>query len=89
MFIMQPPTHKYSIAKNTLELLRLSSERRGMEHTLINNLCQLHYLTSKDDIRPPFYNRKFPPQVKQLHETSTQDLQLVIQMLNKDLKLLL
>ncbi|CEP19127.1 hypothetical protein [Parasitella parasitica] len=76
-------------AENTLMLLNNASLRKGIERDIVQNLCQLNYFKDKDDVRPPFYNRKMPPHVKKLHDDSRKELELVIDMLNKDLKLCL
>ncbi|KAI8638443.1 hypothetical protein BD408DRAFT_446809 [Parasitella parasitica] len=76
-------------AKNTLMLLNNASLRKGIEYDIVRNLCQLKYFKDKDDIRPPLYNRKMQPHVKKLHDESRKELELVIDMLNKDLKLCL
>ncbi|GAN04701.1 radical sam proteins [Mucor ambiguus] len=75
--------------KNTLTLLKNASGKRGIEHDIVHNLCQLKYFGDKDNIRPPHFNRKLSPQVQKLHNDSQQELKLVINMLNKDLKLCL
>ncbi|CAO0799221.1 unnamed protein product [Mucor circinelloides] len=75
--------------KNTLTLLKNASSRRGIEHDIVHNLCQLKYFRDKDNIRPPLFNRKLSPQLQKLHGNSQKELELVIDMLNKDLKLCL
>ncbi|KAL9558460.1 hypothetical protein MBANPS3_000878 [Mucor bainieri] len=75
--------------RNTLTLLKNASGKRGIEHDIVHNLCQLKYFGDKDRIRPPHFNRKLSPQVQKLHNDSQKELELVIDMLNKDLKLCL
>ncbi|CAO3609291.1 unnamed protein product [Mucor fragilis] len=75
--------------KNTLTLLKNAAGKRGIEHDIVHNLCQLKYFGDKDSIRPPHFNRKLSPQLQKLHNDSQKELGLVIDMLNKDLKLCL
>ncbi|OBZ84092.1 hypothetical protein A0J61_07864 [Choanephora cucurbitarum] len=76
-------------ARNTLRLLQLAGERRGIEFDLVRNLCQLKYFRDRDNLRPPLFNRRIPQQQKALHDQPRKDLELMIEMLNRDLQLCL
>ncbi|KAG2177004.1 hypothetical protein INT43_007658 [Umbelopsis isabellina] len=61
----------------------------GKEHAIVKNLTTLHYFRSKYAERPPFYNKKQPLYVTQLHYHAYDEIDLTISMLNKTLGLCL
>ncbi|KAI7891024.1 uncharacterized protein EV154DRAFT_509760 [Mucor mucedo] len=75
--------------KNTLELLRIAATRKGLERDIVNNLCELKYDEDKYNKRPPFFNRNLSSQLKAMHYASREELNLTIDILNKDLDLCL
>ncbi|CAO3618264.1 unnamed protein product [Mucor hiemalis] len=76
-------------AKNTLELIQNASESKGLESDILSRLCELKKDQDKYDRRPPFYNRNLSASVKDLHYSSRNEIDLTIEMLNKDLDLCL
>ncbi|KAI8079956.1 uncharacterized protein BX664DRAFT_341893 [Halteromyces radiatus] len=78
-----------SRAKNTLLLVQLASQRRGLENDIIKNLAELEYHRTKFNERSPLAYHKIRPEVQQLHQNADKDLEIVIDKLNKELNLCL
>ncbi|GAA5816426.1 hypothetical protein MFLAVUS_009955 [Mucor flavus] len=87
VFLCDPNIH--TKAQNTLELLHIAAVRKGLERDIVNNICELKYEQEKYDKRPPFYNRNLSSQLKEIHSTSRKEIELTIDMLNKELNLCL
>ncbi|KAI8136686.1 hypothetical protein BJV82DRAFT_675801 [Fennellomyces sp. T-0311] len=75
--------------QNTIQFLITASKRRGLEHDIVRNICQLDRYRAQYDIRPPLYNRKLPAPVRAVHDSSYEELDVLIRMLNNELQLLL
>ncbi|KAI7876893.1 hypothetical protein K492DRAFT_210092 [Lichtheimia hyalospora FSU 10163] len=76
-------------SENTLQMLINASQHRGIERAVVRNICHLHALEKEYAIRPPFYNRKLKADIKHLHDHAYDDINLLIQMLNKEMNLCL
>ncbi|KAI9497924.1 hypothetical protein BDB00DRAFT_546572 [Zychaea mexicana] len=75
--------------QNTIEFLKTAAKRRGLEHDIVRNICNLDRYRAEYDIRPPMYSKKFSKEVRQLHQSSYEELDLLIKMLNDDLQICL
>ncbi|KAG2224812.1 hypothetical protein INT45_005336 [Circinella minor] len=82
------PIHETKI-KNTIEFLNTAAKRHGLEHDIVRNICKLDRYRAQYNIRPPMYNKKFPPAIQQLHDTSYEELDALIDSLNNELELCL
>ncbi|KAI9258085.1 hypothetical protein BDA99DRAFT_515186 [Phascolomyces articulosus] len=74
---------------NTIEFLNTAAKRRGLEHDIVRNICSLDRYRAQYDIRPPLYNRKLTPDIRHLHDTSHDELDELIKLLNNELELCL
>ncbi|KAI9277440.1 hypothetical protein BY458DRAFT_504988 [Sporodiniella umbellata] len=74
---------------NTLEFLSLAASRNGIERNVVINLCSLKFYYDQYEVRPPHYNRKMKPEIKSLHENSKDEIELVLELMDKDLNLCL
>ncbi|KAI8975000.1 hypothetical protein BDB01DRAFT_805673 [Pilobolus umbonatus] len=89
---VQDPEEKQKLmlkAKNTLELLTIASERRGIAHDIVRNLCYLKYFRDKYNERPPMFNRKMNADTRNEFKDAYTELDCMKDMLNKDLDLCL
>ncbi|KAL1915580.1 uncharacterized protein VTP21DRAFT_6704 [Calcarisporiella thermophila] len=75
----------FSRAHNTLLFLDQAARRRGLEHKVIKNLCQMGIYHQKYAERPPFWNRKLKPHQHKLHAASYDGYYRTIEMLNESL----
>ncbi|CAJ0826911.1 7680_t:CDS:2 [Entrophospora sp. SA101] len=71
------------------DLFERAAERKGIEHRVIRNLCEMTYIQNRYRTRPPFVNKKQKIEKYLIHQGSYRDLYDMIKMLNDTLKLCL
>nr|CAG8438373.1 15353_t:CDS:2 [Entrophospora candida] len=76
-------------AENTIKFFKIAAERKGIEHRIIRNLCEMTYIQNRYKTRPPFVNKKQKNEKYLIHQGSYRDLYDMIKMFNDTLKLCL
>nr|CAG8508511.1 5797_t:CDS:2 [Entrophospora candida] len=71
------------------DLFERAAERKGIEHRIIRNLCEMTYIQNRYKTRPPFVNKKQKNEKYLIHQGSYRDLYDMIKMFNDTLKLCL
>ncbi|KAH8548274.1 hypothetical protein BGW37DRAFT_183704 [Umbelopsis sp. PMI_123] len=74
-------------ASNTILFLLAAGRRRSVEHQIVKNLTSMHYFRTQYNERPPFYNKKLPSDIRDLHNHAYDEFDLTLAMLNKSLGL--
>ncbi|RUS35428.1 hypothetical protein BC938DRAFT_483802 [Jimgerdemannia flammicorona] len=72
---------------NTITFLETASRRRGIEHSIVENLCAMDFYQSRYDKQPPFWNRKLKEHQRKLHDIAGDEYMLALRMVNETLKL--
>ncbi|CAO3670717.1 unnamed protein product [Umbelopsis ramanniana] len=74
-------------ASNTVLFLIAAGRHHGVEHQIVKNLTSLHYFRSQYNERPPFYNKKLPQDIRELHNHAYDEFDTTVSMLNQSLGL--
>ncbi|KAL0087238.1 hypothetical protein J3Q64DRAFT_1833445 [Phycomyces blakesleeanus] len=76
-------------SQNTLAFLKIASQRKGLEHKIVRNLCDFQFYQNRFNERPNILRRNIPSDISYMHAHCMDDLDLVIEMLNQELDLCL
>ncbi|CAG8697269.1 16955_t:CDS:2 [Cetraspora pellucida] len=76
-------------AENTIEFLKTSSRRKGLEHRVIYTLCQMTYIENEYKKRPPYHSKRLKPALWIYHQQSYDEYYRTLTMMNDSLKLCL